>query len=572
MKIKTKLTLGVGLLFFLIIVLAGVGTYYINTLKNQTENILEDNYITLGYTRNMLMALDEKQTAKFEKNLIAQLNNITELGEKEATERLYQHFNLLKSNPTDANLPLLIRKDITDIMMMNMQAIERKTNLAKLTSNEATLWVAVAGALCFLIAFTLLVNLPSNISNPIKELTESIKQIANKNYHQRVHFEKHNEFGELATSFNTMAEKLEEYNNSNLSNLLFEKKRIETLIDNMNEPVIGMDENKKILFANSEALSIIGMNAVDVIGKIATDVAVHNDLIRSLIKDIFLPENLEKESQKPLKIYANNKESFYEKEVILIEIKPTGETEKKQIGHVIVLKNVTSFKELDFAKTNFIALVSHELKTPIASIKMSLQLLENQKLGSLNSEQNQLVESIKEDSNRLLKITGELLNMAQVETGNIQLNIQTSKPIDVLNYAINAVKNQAEQKQISLEINAENNLPNIKADNEKTAWVLINFLTNAIRYSFEQAKIEIKIFQENNQIGFYVMDKGKGIEDQYQKKIFEKYFQVPNSNKTGTGLGLSICKEFIEAQAGEIGMKSEIGSGSTFYFKLPISA
>jgi two-component system, NtrC family, sensor histidine kinase KinB len=572
MKIKTKLTLGVGLLFILIILLAGVGTYYINTLKNQTENILEDNYNTLGYTRNMLMALDEKQTSKFEKNLIAQQNNITELGEKEATERLFGHFNQLKTNQTDTNLPLLIRKDISDIMMMNMEAIERKTNIAKVTANSATFWVAVAGALCFLIAFTLLVNLPSNISNPIKELTESIKQIANKNYHQRVHFEKHNEFGDLANSFNTMAEKLEEYNSSNLSELLFEKKRIETLINNMNEPVIGMDENKKILFVNSEALTIIGLAKEELIGKLATDIALTNDLIRSLIKDIFVPENLVEENSKPVKIFANNKESFYEKEVIIIEIKPTGETEKKQIGHVIVLKNVTSFKELDFAKTNFIALVSHELKTPISSIKMSLQLLENEKLGQLNSEQNQLVESIKEDSNRLLKITGELLNMAQVETGNIQLNIQTSKPIDVLNYAINAVKNQAEQKQISLEINAENNLPNIKADNEKTAWVLINFLTNAIRYSFEQAKIEIKIFQENNQIGFYVIDKGKGIEDQYQKKIFEKYFQVPNSNKTGTGLGLSICKEFIEAQSGEIGMKSEIGSGSTFYFKLPISA
>jgi two-component system, NtrC family, sensor histidine kinase KinB len=572
MKIKTKLTLGVGLLFILIILLAGVGTYYINALKSQTENILEANYNTLVYTRNMLMALDEKANVKFEKNLVAQQNNITELGEKEATEHLFQHFNQLKTNPTGTNLPLLIRKDISDIMMMNMQAIERKTNIAKVTANAATFWVAVAGALCFLIAFTLLVNLPSNISNPIKELTESIKQIANKNYHQRVHFEKHNEFGDLANSFNTMAEKLEEYNSSNLSELLFEKKRIETLINNMHEPVIGMDENKKILFVNSEALTIIGLTKDELIGKLATDVALNNDLIRSLIKDIFVPENPGNETSKPVKIFANNKESFYEKEVILIEIKPTGEAEKKQIGHVIVLKNVTSFKELDFAKTNFIALVSHELKTPIASIKMSLQLLENQKLGQLNSEQNQLVESIKEDSNRLLKITGELLNMAQVETGNIQLNIQNSKPNDVLNYAINSVKNQAEQKQISLEITAENNLPNIKADNEKTAWVLINFLTNAIRYSFEQAKIEIKILQENNQIGFYVIDKGKGIEDQYQKKIFEKYFQVPNSNKTGTGLGLSICKEFIEAQAGEIGMKSEIGSGSTFYFKLPISA
>lgn len=128
--------------------------------------------------------------------------------------------------------------------------------------------------MCFIIAFILLVNLPSNIANPIKELTKSIKQIAEKNYFERVHFESHSEFGQLAKSFNTMAEKLEEYNNSTLAKLMMEKKRIEAIINNMQDPVIGLDENLKVIFANEEAIKIIGMNEREIIGHDTLELAV----------------------------------------------------------------------------------------------------------------------------------------------------------------------------------------------------------------------------------------------------------------------------------------------------------
>ena len=223
---------------------------------------------------------------------------------------------------------------------------------------------------------------------------------------------------------------------------------------------------------------------------------------------------------------------------------------------------------MDFAKTNFIATVSHELKTPIAAIKMSLQLLENKDTGTINDDQKQLISSIKEDSERLLKITGELLELSQLETGNIQLNMEKSNPYAIVNYAVEAVKTQAEQKQIDLIIDAETNVAEVKADGEKTSWVLINFLTNAIRYSSENSPVYVKLKQEDNQVVFEVTDKGKGIDKRYQSKVFDKYFQIPGSHKSGTGLGLAISKEFIEAQNGTIGVDSELGLGSTFYFRL----
>lgn len=567
MKIKSKLVSGVGLLFILIVLLAVVGTMYIHVLTNDTNNILSDNYNTLEYTRNILIAIDEnneRSVNMFAENLERQKKNITETGEQELTGRLVTHFEKYVQHPADTSIHLSIRKDIYQLMKLNMQAIERKSNIAVETARTATLWIAVTGTLCFLIAFMLLVNFPGAIANPIRELTQSIKEIANKNYSERLHFKSSDEFGELADAFNTMASKLEEYDNSSLAKLLIEKKRIEMLINKLHHPIVGLDDKKNILFINGQALNILGLPPDRIIGRSASEIAKTNDLMRSLLPDL----TKEQENKGPLKIYADNKESYFEKDIIPISITPTGEKQSREIGHVIILQNITPFKELDSAKTNFIATVSHELKTPISSIKMSLHLLEDERIGASNEEQKKLITSIKEDSDRLLKITGELLNLSQVETGNIQLSIQASDPRQIVQYALEAVKVQAEQKHVALIAEFDNDLPAVKADMEKTAWVLINLLTNAIRYSPGNSNVIIEIVKIRDELVFSVKDHGKGIDSKYTQKIFERYFQVPGSSRSGTGLGLAISKEFIEAQEGEIGLESNIGEGSRFYFKL----
>lgn len=572
MKIKTKLTFGVGLLFCLIILLAGVSIWYINDLRRDTGNILIANYNTLEYSRNMLLALDEmeanpKAVSSFETNLKKQLKNETETGESEITLQISNLFSDLKDNTVNDSLKVIIRKDIATLMKLNMDAIVQKSHIANNTAENAIIWIIITGMLCFTIAFALLVKLPGNIANPILQLTESIKEIANQNYRQRLNYESHNEYGDLAKSFNIMAEKLEEYSNSRLEKILKEKKRVETLINNMHDPVIGLNEHKVIIFINNEALKITGLRRNDVLNKPVQDIAVTNDLIRTLIVDLLHPSV--KKDEAPLKIFSDEKESYFEKEIIHIEINKTGENIIELIGYVILLKNITIFKELDSAKTNFIATISHELKTPISSIKMSTQLLEHNATGLLNDEQKQLIESIKEDSTRLLQITGELLNMSQVETGNIQLNIQSTDPKLIVRYAIDTTKLQAEHKKIQLQLDIEPEIPEIIADAEKTAWVLINFLTNAIRYSMEDSDIVVSLKKDDKGALFSVQDFGKGIDSRYKKKIFERYFQIPGSSKSGSGLGLAISKEFIEGQGGIIGVNSNPGMGSTFFFIIP---
>lgn len=575
MKIKTKLTLGVGLLFVLIVVLAAIGVQQINKLSNDSKNILEDNYLSLEYSRQMLnetgnLSSDPKAPVNFKIYLKKQQNNLTESGEKEATDTLSKHFYLLLSDPDNTNLQQQVQKNLNDIMKFNMNAIVQKSKIAEKTAHNATLWIAIAGTMCFLIAFSLLVNFPSSIANPIKELTDSITKIAGKNYSERLHFENNTEFNNLSEAFNLMAEKLEDYENSNLAKILFEKQRIETLINKMPEPIIGLDELKNILFINEQAISMLGLSNNEIIGKSAEKVAIENDLMRSLIKELTNPIlSTFHQTNEPLKIYTGDKESFFEKEIVSI-FSPTINDEAigKLIGHVIILKNITPFKELDVAKTNFIGTVSHELKTPISSILMGIKLLEDKRIGPVNEEQKQLIQNIEEDSNRLLKITGELLNMAQVETGKIELALAPSNPKEIVKYAVEATKTQALERKITFNLQIDESVPLINANAEKTAWVLTNLILNAIHYSYENSKIVISVAPKEKFVKFSVQDFGKGIDPKYQEKIFVRYFRIPGNKESGSGLGLAIGKEFIEAQGGQIQVESEVGIGSTFSFEL----
>ena len=423
-------------------------------------------------------------------------------------------------------------------------------------ADTANTWLTLIFTVLALIAFTLVVNFPSVISGPIQTLSEGIGAIAGKDYKKRIHLKQKDEFGDLANAFNLMAEKLDEYEHSNLAKIKFEKSRIETIINKMNDAIIGFDQKRNILFMNAVAESLLNLKEKDVVGKYAADVALKNDLMRRLLQN---------GDEDELKIYADRKESYFSKEKIIVK------NEEQVIGEVIVLQNITPFHELDEAKTNFIATISHELKTPISSILMSAKLLEDARVGVVNEEQKGLVQHIKEDSERLLKITGELLNLTQVEAGKIQLAFQPVLPKEILLYALDANKTQAGQQKQTIEMRIDPLVEAVNADKEKTSWVLSNLVANAIRYSFEDSKIIVSAERKDKTVVFSVQDFGKGIDSNYKDKIFDRYFRVPGNKEEGTGLGLAICREFIEAQGGKIWVESDYGDGSKFSFWLPVA-
>jgi len=565
MRLKTKITLGVLFLYFMLLLVSVLGYYYLTNLNIKARTILEDNYESLEYNKNMLASLDalslDRSSAleRFEHNLQQQERNITEAGEGAATEQVRRAYERLKQDTANPAKHLqAIRQSIYVIMDLNMQAIVGKNERVKKTANSALLYIAIISGVCFLLGLTFVYNFPGYVANPIRELTAGIKGIAEKKYSQRLHFKSEDEFGELALAFNTMAQRLDDYEHSNLARIMFEKQRAEAVISSLRDATIGFDNKGTILFANSQALQLLNMTERDLIGKPALEAAKYNDLLTFLVN---------RQDNTPLKIVVEGKESFFTKEMVDIH------HENERIGYVIILKNITSFREQDLAKTHFIATVSHELKTPLASSDFSLKLLEDERIGHLTGEQRELVESLKQDNLRMIKIVSELLNLSQVESGNIQLQPQPVSPVQVVQYALETVRKQAAQQQVAINTTLPEDMPQIQADVEKTAWVLVNLLTNAIRYSPSGAEIRLTVEQtEDQMLTFSVQDTGKGIPPAFREKIFERFYQVPGTqHQKSSGLGLAIAREFIEAQGGSINVESEEGKGSRFYFKLPLA-
>ena len=430
---------------------------------------------------------------------------------------------------------------------------------------RALLWISGTGIVAMLTGLGLLYWLPRTISKPVKELKQGIVEIAKHNYAKRLDMRGNEEFREVAESYNRMAERLTEYRASTLTDILSAKKFIEAIVNSIDDPVIGLNMEREILFINNEALNVLNLKRENVIRKSAEELSLKNDLLRRLIRELVTPG----EKKEPLKIYADNKESYFKASYIPINVAQEGKEESKRLGDVILLKNITEFKELDSAKTTFISTISHELKTPISAIMMSMQLLEDNRVGSLNEEQEQLAKSIKENSERLLNITGELLNMTQVEAGKLQMMPKITKPIELIEYAIKANQVQADKFNIQIEVEyPEEKIGKLFVDSEKIAWVLTNLLSNAVRYSKENGRVVIGAKQEDNMIELYVQDFGKGIDPRYHQSIFDRYFRVPGTKVQGSGLGLSISKDFVEAHGGTLTIESELGKGSRFVMRL----
>ena len=598
MTLKAKISLSLVFLFGIILVLGGLAGFYLNRLSDDSKAILEDNYISLEFVSNMqkaLTTLDNRDAViDFEATLKKQEANITEVGEQQATNALRREFTRLRGGVTDVATVNRIRQNLFVIDDLNRQAIVRKSGTAARTAKDGLFWLAAVGTLIFLIVFSFVINVPNYIANPLRELTRGIKQVASRNFEERLNFRSSDEFGELARSFNSMAQKLDEYEHSNLARVLFEKKRIDTLVEIMPDGIIGLDEKRRILFINPVAERLVGIERQQLVGKYAPDVATSNDLFRTLVQDTMV-DPVSTETRPPtgqpstdtpgnlLKIYdpgttGKGKESYFTKQIHSVEVTPTGETQTVHAGHVIVLRNITPYKELDLAKTNFIATVSHELKTPISAIKMSLTLLTDKRLGTLNEEQQEMVAHVQENTDRLLKLTGELLNMAQVESGQIQLQIQSVNPAELVQVAINALRTQAEQKRIQFVLAVPPELPSVKADPDKASWVLVNFLSNAVRHSPDNARIEVSARQVDSHVEFRVRDHGAGIRPEHRDRVFDRYFKAPvvgqshnNGQTSGTGLGLAISSEFIQTMNGEIGLDTSVTDGAAFYFRLAVA-
>jgi len=406
MRLKTKLILGLGFLFLEIVSFGVLSIYNINRLSAESRNILSNNYESLAYANNMMRALESISSGKdsvmvLEDNLKKQEGNITEEGELAATDELRQAFGQLKKMPANPSNYSKIRQSLIRIQDLNEMAIRRKNTSVEHSAESTRIWLTAIFTILTLISLSFIFNLPGIVAGPIRSLAEGIEEIANKNYRKRIYLKQNDEFGDLAAAFNAMAEKLDSYEHSSISELQFEKSRLETVINQMRDAVIGLDSGRHVLFLNAVAQSLLGLREQDVIGEYAPDIALKNDLMRTLLQPL--------NDNRDLNIYADNKECYFSRDIQDVT------SNNEVIGHVIVLRNVTVFHQMNEARTNFIVNLSHQLKAPIASIKEDTQRLMDQGKAPASEDREHIIRKINEETDRLLKITAELVNVTQAE-------------------------------------------------------------------------------------------------------------------------------------------------------------
>ena len=601
MKVKHKLTLSLAFLFAVIILLSSTGIYHLSQLAADSAEILKDNNRTLTYMRNIDKAVDQIQYSiisgknrevelhtyleTLSENIQLQKENITEPAEQSFTDKLEANLDWLKQTLTASDsmkigfnikslLPVIqeIKSTTEDIYLINEKTMILKNEQANSTADNAVLYMGIVGSASVLIGMMLLFWLPSYIFRPLTTFNKAIGEIARGNYKQTISMDSNDEFGDLAQSFNLMVAKLDEYDHSSLAKILKEQKRLNALINQLDEVVLGLDESKRVIFANEHCLQLLNLPKNEVIDRYAPDIAVKSPLMANLIQELMMGYSSKgTKNYKPVKIVEDNKDKLYSKNVVDVVASPTGENRRILVGHVVILTDITDFAEKDKAKTHFIATLSHELKTPVAAIDMSSKLLRNPRSGELTANQEELLSTIEGNNERIRRMINEVLDVSKIESGSIDVNMSEASAEELIDNAIEGVRLFLEEKNLIVNKIIDGVHSFIKVDAHKTVWVLNNFLTNAIRYAPIGSTVDVKAELEGNRLKISVADQGKGIAKENQQKIFMKFNRLSKTEKGGTGLGLAISKEFVEAMGGKIGVKSSLNNGANFWVDFPVS-
>jgi NtrC-family two-component system sensor histidine kinase KinB len=346
MKIKKKLFLGFGLLFIVVVVFGAFSVYYIKIISETSNATLKNNYETLTFTREMRAVLDENdlpltaQASKtFDEALKKQEKNITEPGENEATAGLHKAFSLLIEPSLNSNqqhqAERNARLQLKNIEGLNMRAIVLKNEDTHSTESQATLYLGTMGLITFLILFILIANFPGFILNPLLELTDGLHDIGQKKYDTRLDLKTSKEFTQLSEAFNTMATRLGERENADLTKIISEEVRIKTLIEEIPNAVIGTNEKQEIVFMNSLARKILNMDEKQLIGHSVHMLTKNNELLKTILDN--------KDMETPLKVDA----SYFQQrnfEIVVPNLKPynfdTVQIAGYTAGMIYVLKSV----------------------------------------------------------------------------------------------------------------------------------------------------------------------------------------------------------------------------------------
>lgn len=421
-------------------------------------------------------------------------------------------------------------------------------NIKVFTLGTLKYYIAIV-IVVFLLSLTLAVKLVKIIVYPIKELEKVTAKIANGNLNKRAIIGNYDEIGLLAQTFNNMADQLE----TKINDSLDKQNKLEAILESMESGVIALDNNEKIILSNPYSKKIFDLQG-DVIGKKISSCVIDYDLI-NFIRE--LPDINTKE----IKLFHPiEREIRVKKAPIISEL-------KNQIGIVIAIQDITDIKRLENMRSEFVANVSHELKTPLTSIKGFSETL---RYVDDSETKNKFLNIIDKEAERLTNLINDILILSNIENLHKMEN-DNFRPKEVIENIIDIMRKQAEKKQVKIEFINEFS-DEIVGSKDKFHQLALNLIENAIKYSNENGNVKIFITSNNGYFIFKVSDDGIGIPRNDIPRIFERFYRVDKSRSTrGTGLGLAIVKHIVKLFNGDITVQSKLGVGSVFTVRIKIN-
>jgi len=599
--LRTRIFL--NLIPFVLILIAGVAfaLFLFSRLGRSVNQTLAENFERDAALVEMMLAVErmetalkraqhEKDTAQlmfdtnrrlFEQKLQSQLTNASMMVKLPGFLIVQTNFNTLQKlgtdifsrdlSPIELNGKYNETASVTAALKLTLQGGENSLreeirrnflltigNTIQRTNRDVTSLLILGLVVALLISAYASFKLGQAILQPIQTLTNAAREIGEGKLDLTVPVLSQDELGELATTFNKMAAQLSEYRQGINEQIVRLHHTMEAALASFSDPVFILDPDRRIELKNRAAQEFSGHLGLDAalppkLADAAEAVIRHN---RDFVPDSF---------SEVLTLRGNEGEQSFLPRIHLMR-DPAG----KPVGAAVVLHDVTRFRLLDDAKTNLVATVSHELKTPLTSVRMVLHMLLEKSLGPLTGRQNELIQTARRDSERLLRILDALLDIARLETGAASLTREPARPGDLVQAIAEEARRNAVPLGFEITTNAKAGLPIVTVDRQQIGHVFHNFISNAMKHSPPGASIVISAVAEDDKTGvqFTVHDEGDGIAEEFQGHIFERFFRVPGQAKTGVGLGLSIAREIVVAHGGRVGVRSQLGKGSEFYFVL----
>lgn len=598
--IRQKLSLGFGGLLLIIIVIGIQSIMQLSELGHSIDVILRENYRSVIACQQMKESLERMDSGilfvllgdadrgraliadnepPFEEALHIELNNITLPGEQEKAlhiSSLYAQFKETLKEVQNATISIQNRHDIyftellplfqrikataDEILNMNQQNMIDANDRARTTAAVARHRMVILLLCGAIVAFLFVLFTGRWILRPINRLIRSTDEIRRGNLDLVVQSDSQDEIGRLSEAFNEMASGLRELRRSDKTRIARIQRSTQQVFKSLPDAVAVVDLEGRVEVATEAALEVFGLRPDACIRTLPFDWM--GGLFDEALRGGRIVET--GGNQSVIQRFIGGEEHFFRPEAV-----PILDGEKHPTGVILILKDVTQQLQQDELKRGVISTVSHQLKTPLTSLRMAVYLLLEEKAGPLTPKQMELLVAARDDSDRLHSILSNLLDISRIESGRIQMDFRPISPRAIVLQQVESFRSAAKDGGIALKMEVPDDLPMVLADSAQIGHVLANLISNALKYTSPGDEVSISAQPHEDTVCFAVSDTGRGIPHQYLDRVFEQFFRVPGQTTgAGEGLGLAIAKEIVEAHGGTIDVKSREGEGTVFTFCL----